>query len=108
MAFNNNVKKGEIIRTRTCTNPMPQYDGKKCYGEPIQNRPCYLRKCVEISVKNEAENSNFTTDSQIKTSGEISVKNENLISNFTIDSKTEISGKENHILVRLFSIYLII
>ena len=46
--------KGEIIRTRTCTNPRPQFDGKDCFGEPIQNRPCYLKKCrTDLDVENE-------------------------------------------------------
>ena len=45
--------KGGILRTRTCTNPTPQYDGKKCFGESVQNRPCYLKKCATDYDPNE-------------------------------------------------------
>ena len=37
--------KGTIIRSRTCTSPSPQFEGKDCFGDSLQIRPCYLKKC---------------------------------------------------------------
>ena len=39
--------KGEITRTRSCSNPHPQHGGSDCNGDSIQQRPCYLKKCGE-------------------------------------------------------------
>ena len=42
--------KGSVIRSRTCTNPRPQYGGADCLGSSSQKRPCYLRKCPPSST----------------------------------------------------------
>ncbi len=36
---------GSIQRTRTCTQPEPKFEGRKCQGVNIQKRKCYLRRC---------------------------------------------------------------
>ncbi|CAB4056512.1 unnamed protein product [Lepeophtheirus salmonis] len=42
-----NCGRGKIIRTRACNSPTPAHGGQKCYGQPTQTRPCFLRKCAE-------------------------------------------------------------
>lgn len=36
---------GTQTRTRTCTNPVPQYNGSDCEGEHTENRMCFLKHC---------------------------------------------------------------
>ncbi|XP_077999766.1 coadhesin-like [Glandiceps talaboti] len=37
---------GNEIRTRSCTDPVPQYDGQDCeQGDDFQGRPCFLPPC---------------------------------------------------------------
>ncbi|XP_061184990.1 SCO-spondin-like [Saccostrea echinata] len=36
---------GSQSRSRTCTNPAPQYGGKSCSGDPKQNRDCNTQEC---------------------------------------------------------------
>ena len=38
--------KGSVLRTRTCSNPVPLNGGADCYGDGLQRRPCYLQKCA--------------------------------------------------------------
>lgn len=33
-------RNGTQIRTRTCTNPPPQFNGKECQGKLEDGRPC--------------------------------------------------------------------
>ena len=57
-----------IVRSRKCTNPRPQYDGKDCVGESLQNRSCYLRKCVAVPEQNETIISNSNPEAQTESS----------------------------------------
>ena len=57
--------KGQIIRSRTCTNPFPENGGKKCYGDSIQNRPCYLKKCQNLDAFEVRENQTEEQNTQI-------------------------------------------
>ncbi|XP_071953956.1 SCO-spondin-like isoform X2 [Antedon mediterranea] len=36
----------ELTRTRTCDNPVPQYDGNKCPGEPTDEFMCNDQPCL--------------------------------------------------------------
>lgn len=36
---------GTQTRTRTCTNPVPQYNGSDCDGHHQESIPCFLRHC---------------------------------------------------------------
>lgn len=33
------------IRHRNCTNPAPQYGGKRCVGGSLETEPCAIVKC---------------------------------------------------------------
>lgn len=61
--------KGAIVRSRSCTNPKPQYDGNDCFGGSLQNRSCYLRKCVADPEQNETIISNGNPEVQTETAG---------------------------------------
>lgn len=36
---------GEVTRTRSCTQPRPQYRGKQCVGNPIESQLCLIKYC---------------------------------------------------------------
>jgi len=37
--------KGTKIRTRTCTNPMPRFGGRRCSGDTHERRACSKKQC---------------------------------------------------------------
>ncbi|XP_060585935.1 semaphorin-5B-like isoform X1 [Ruditapes philippinarum] len=40
--------KGRRLRTRRCTNPMPENYGRDCFGESLQSSQCSEEKCQAI------------------------------------------------------------
>lgn len=44
---------GQITRTRTCTQPKPEYGGQNCTGENEQHRHCFLGTCNQQDDQND-------------------------------------------------------
>lgn len=36
---------GESARTRSCSDPSPQYNGSKCAGQDKENKACNTNNC---------------------------------------------------------------
>ena len=47
---NKKCGKGQILRSRTCTNPKAENGGSDCNGDSVQQRSCYLKKCPNFTL----------------------------------------------------------
>ena len=39
---------GIQTRTRTCSDPAPEFDGKPCDGEATEEKACKLKECPSV------------------------------------------------------------
>ena len=41
---------GQVHRSRSCSNPLPQYGGKFCSGNDTESKPCNKGPCCEYHL----------------------------------------------------------
>ncbi|XP_013410229.1 uncharacterized protein LOC106173605 [Lingula anatina] len=64
---------GTKLRSRTCTNPAPAYNGKNCSGNSSETIPCNLKDCpkCDTSVLREPGNGSKNCKSSVTSAGKL-------------------------------------
>ena len=52
---------GTAVRTRSCSNPTPEYGGDQCEGEATKTVPCVLDSCPGVSSGRPEKDPHFTS-----------------------------------------------